>query len=282
MANKHIRRHLRTAAITLIGAGVLGAAGGVTAMYAGWYDISAMRQHYPIVHAIFDTGMRASVERHAKDVKAPPLASPELVRRGAVVYHNSCAHCHGGPGYAPSDWGQSMQPVPGSLADAAKRWKTRELYWLTRYGIRMSGMPAWEYHLSDDELWSVVAFLERLPALSAQDYRALAMAPSLPRPAPAAQLTSAGDAGRGKLAVTQYGCQACHIIPDVVGARVYIGRPLAGLGDQTLLAGRLPNTRENLVRWLRDPQSIDPHTAMPNMGVTERDARDMAAYLLQR
>lgn len=282
MANTRIRQHLRTAAITLIGAGVLGAAGGVTVMYAGWYDVSAMRQHFPVVHAIFDTGLRASVERHAKDVKVPSLASPDLVRRGAVVYHNSCAGCHGGPGYAPSDWGQSMQPVPGSLVDAARRWETRELYWLTRYGIRMSGMPAWEYHLSEEELWSVVAFLERLPALSAQGYRELATAPLPPAPAFAAKVTAAGDPERGKLAVTQYGCQACHIIPDVVGGKVYIGRPLAGLAEQKLIAGRLPNTRDNLVRWLLDPQSIDPQTAMPNMGVTERDARDMAAYLLER
>jgi mono/diheme cytochrome c family protein len=65
-----------------------------------------------------------------------------------------------------------MQPTPGPLVDASRRWKPHELYWITRHGIKMSGMPAWEYHMSDTELWDTVAFIMQLPRMSAADYRA--------------------------------------------------------------------------------------------------------------
>jgi cytochrome c1 len=89
-----------------------------------------------------------------------------------------------------------------------------------------------------------------------------------------------GDPVRGKIAVTQYACQSCHMIPGVPGSKVYVGRPLDDLARRKVLAGSLPNDPASLVRWIRDPQSIDPHTAMPNMGVSERDAQDISAYLL--
>lgn len=91
-----------------------------------------------------------------------------------------------------------------------------------------------------------------------------------------------GDPEAGKLALSQYACQACHIIPGVTGSQVYVGRPLADLHKRRFIAGTLPLDQASLVRWIRDPQSIDPHTAMPNMGVNEKDARDMSAYLLSR
>lgn len=91
-----------------------------------------------------------------------------------------------------------------------------------------------------------------------------------------------GDPVRGKIALTQYACQSCHMIPAVPGSKVYVGRSLADLGKRKILVGTLENNQANLVRWIRDPQAIDPRTAMPNMGVSERDARDMSAYLLSR
>ncbi|QOY94038.1 c-type cytochrome [Massilia sp. UMI-21] len=91
-----------------------------------------------------------------------------------------------------------------------------------------------------------------------------------------------GDPERGRIAVTQYACQSCHIIPGVSGSKVYVGRPLEDMARRKVLAGSLPHDQANLVRWIRDPQSIDPETAMPNMGVSERDALDISAFLLTR
>lgn len=88
-----------------------------------------------------------------------------------------------------------------------------------------------------------------------------------------------GDPRRGKETIRRYGCEACHSIPGVAGARGQVGPPLDRIGSRPYLAGRLPNTPDNLMHWIRDPQGIQPGTAMPDLGVTERDGRDIAAYL---
>ena len=92
----------------------------------------------------------------------------------------------------------------------------------------------------------------------------------------------AGNPERGKVALTQYACSACHMIPGVTGSEVFVGRPLGGLAERKFIAGSLPNNQENLIRWIRNPKQIDPLTAMPVLDVTQADARDMSAYLLTR
>lgn len=84
---------------------------------------------------------------------------------------------------------------------------------------------------------------------------------------------------RGKIALTQYACHACHVIPGITGSKVFVGPQLDGVASRPMIAGNLPNNTENLVAWIRHPKRIDPHTAMPDMGVTEEHARNMAAYL---
>jgi cytochrome c len=79
--------------------------------------------------------------------------------------------------------------------------------------------------------------------------------------------------------VREYGCHACHMIPGVRGARAYVGPPLTHWSRRIYIAGLLPNTPENLVRWIVDPRSVHPETAMPNTGITEAEARHIAAYL---
>jgi cytochrome c2 len=98
----------------------------------------------------------------------------------------------------------------------------------------------------------------------------------------AADPALSGDARRGKIALTQYACNACHMVPGVTGSEVYVGRPLQGLAGRKFIAGHVPNTQENLMKWIRNPREIDPETAMPVLGVSEADARDISAYLLTR
>ena len=86
-------------------------------------------------------------------------------------------------------------------------------------------------------------------------------------------------ADNGKLLLRQFGCGECHRIPGVPTAEGTFGPPLTALGRRIYLAGHLPNTTDNLVRWIRAPQSIDPATAMPDLAVGEAHAREMAAYL---
>jgi cytochrome c1 len=88
-----------------------------------------------------------------------------------------------------------------------------------------------------------------------------------------------GDASRGRQAISAYGCGACHVVPGVVGARGLVGPPLNSFAHRAFVAGSLPNTPTNLVRFIQLPQSIRPGSAMPNLDVAEPDARDIAAYL---
>ena len=74
-----------------------------------------------------------------------------------------------------------------------------------------------------------------------------------------------GDAARGRLLLRQYGCGDCHRIPDVATATATIGPPLEGVGRRVYLAGVLPNSPENMTRWIRSPQSVKPQTLMPDL-----------------
>lgn len=105
----------------------------------------------------------------------------------------------------------------------------------------------------------------------------------LPRAAEA-QSVVGGDAQRGREAARLYGCGSCHVIPGVVGANALVGPPLNSWADRRYIAGKLPNQPTFLIQWIRFPEAIEPGTAMPNMDVTEQDARDISAYLytLQR
>lgn len=106
---------------------------------------------------------------------------------------------------------------------------------------------------------------------------ALAAGPS-PAAEPAWQVVG-GDARRAPALIIAFGCAGCHAVPGVEGANGNIGPPLTRFGSRAYIAGMLRNTPANLVRWIRDPQGVVPGNAMPNMGVTDKEARDIAAYL---
>jgi cytochrome c2 len=95
----------------------------------------------------------------------------------------------------------------------------------------------------------------------------------------ASAITGGGDARRGALLIRHYGCNACHTIPGIAGADGKVGPPLAGVADRMFIGGVLTNTPSNLMRWIENPQAVDPRTAMPNLGVPAAEARDIAAYL---
>jgi cytochrome c len=88
-----------------------------------------------------------------------------------------------------------------------------------------------------------------------------------------------GDPERGKRTIVAYGCGSCHVIPGVPAAEGRVGPPLTDLADRTFIAGRLRNEPTALLRWIREPREVDSNTAMPDLGVTDGDARDIAAYL---
>jgi cytochrome c2 len=88
-----------------------------------------------------------------------------------------------------------------------------------------------------------------------------------------------GSPQRGLDAIQRFGCGSCHIIPGVEGADGLVGPPLIKWADRKTIAGELPNETAQLIRWIQDPQEVEPGTDMPDLGVSEQAARDIAAYL---
>lgn len=88
-----------------------------------------------------------------------------------------------------------------------------------------------------------------------------------------------GDAQAGRAVIREVGCGSCHTIPGVRGANGVVGPPLDSFARRTYIAGRIPNTPENLSLWIYSPQSVDPQTAMPDLGLDQRQVADVVAYL---
>ena len=94
-----------------------------------------------------------------------------------------------------------------------------------------------------------------------------------------AEAMTGGSVRRGVDAINRYGCATCHTIPGVPGATALVGPNLQQVASRMYLAGVLPNTPDNMIRWIQHPRDVDPLTAMPNLNVTDADARDIASYL---
>jgi cytochrome c1 len=96
---------------------------------------------------------------------------------------------------------------------------------------------------------------------------------------PPAPVAANGDAARGAVVMVRQSCGACHEIPGIQDADGLVGPPLVHFSRRTMIAGLLPNTPGNLQRWLQHPQAVTPGNGMPDLGLSDRDAEDAAAYL---
>lgn len=97
--------------------------------------------------------------------------------------------------------------------------------------------------------------------------------------AQAYNVPTGGNALEGKKVIEAYGCGSCHTIPGIHAARGLVGPPLYFMSRRTMIAGELPNTPDNMVKWIKSPQSVEGGTAMPTLGLTDQQARDATAYL---
>jgi len=95
----------------------------------------------------------------------------------------------------------------------------------------------------------------------------------------AAAARTGGDPWSGRNKISYYGCPSCHTIPGIHGANGLVGPPLSNIASRVYVGGVLPNTPDNMTRWIRNPKAVDPLASMPMLNVTDRDARDITAYL---
>jgi mono/diheme cytochrome c family protein len=151
---------------------------------SGVYDVAASSPDSGLVAWVLRTTQSRSVhrayERLEGKVTIPNLDDPERIRTGLILYSQNCATCHGAPGVKLSAIGQGLNPYPPELA-AEGGDEPLELFWVTKNGIKMTGMPSFGVTHSDEEIWAVVAFLRRMGKLSPEEYQAMAE-PSPPRP----------------------------------------------------------------------------------------------------
>src|SRR5690606_31392379 len=188
-------RRARSAAATVAGAGerygmkrflapafvllLAGAAAALVFVGGGFVPIAADRGHWPITRAALEFAMQRSVRMQSHGIappEAPLLDEPAMLRKGAGHYANGCMTCHGAPGVERPLVPRAMLPEPPPLVRqlAPHPWSREELFWIVKHGIKYTAMPHWVAHNRDDEVWAMVACLERLPDLSPEDYRRLA------------------------------------------------------------------------------------------------------------
>ncbi len=151
----------------------LGAAAvGVGAyIYSGYYNIGADAPHWFMTEQIVETLRERSIEIRARDIEVPNLEDSRLVIEGAGHYAVMCVSCHLAPGMRSTEIRLGLYPKPPDLSKT--HIDPKVAFWVITHGIKMTGMPAWGKSHDDIALWSIVAFLNRLPDMTPQEYKAI-------------------------------------------------------------------------------------------------------------
>ncbi|MFC5437771.1 c-type cytochrome [Rhodanobacter umsongensis] len=135
---------------------------------SGVYNIGADDHHSRPVYALMQTLRERSIAHHARDIKVPNLDDQQLILKGAGQYAAMCTGCHLKPGMADSEIRPGLYPQPPNLSRL--QIEPREAFWVIKHGIKMSAMPAWGASHDDATIWSMVAFLQKLPGLTPAQY----------------------------------------------------------------------------------------------------------------
>jgi len=161
---------MKTVIQTVIAVLIVQVLAAVGFVYSGMFNVAATDPHWSLTHAIMETARERSIKTHAAGIHPPDnLGDHKRVVDGTSHFAEHCSSCHAAPGVEPGEMARGMYPSPPRLTNAVKQWVPRELFWIIRNGIKMSGMSAWPSH-SDDDIWDIIAFLHKLPNMSEQDY----------------------------------------------------------------------------------------------------------------
>jgi len=142
--------------------------------FGGYYSVSAAEADPPPVKWMLQQVRTASIEKHAIFTPPKPIDDPALVKAGARAFaQRGCANCHGGPGVGWAKFSEGLRPDPPDLKDAAKALTAPQIFWVVKNGINMTGMPSFgAIKASDDEIWSIAAFVKQIGSVSPEDYKA--------------------------------------------------------------------------------------------------------------
>ena len=157
---------------------VLAATGAVIValivIMSGVIPIQASSGHWRATAWLLDLIKRRSVTTYSLTIVPPALDQPSWIVRGAAHFESGCRPCHGSPLSPRPPFVMRMTPHPPELPDRIGRWQTRHLFQIVKHGIKFTAMPAWAAPQRADEIWAIVAFLQKLPSLNQASYRDLA------------------------------------------------------------------------------------------------------------
>ena len=173
--------------MTLAAVAVLGIAVAAGVIFSGLFNVGATVVDSPPLNWLLVTVREGSIKRQARDIVAPPLDDPAQRDRGFRIYREDCVMCHTPVGRAAQAMAVGFNPQAPGFGKDADKMSAAELFWVTKNGIRFTGMPAWGPSHSDQDIWDVVAFMLTLPKMNAADYDALdqRVSPVQIQPAPA-------------------------------------------------------------------------------------------------
>jgi len=157
-------------AVALVSVTLLAIAGYA---YSGLYDVAASQPDSAVVRWLLVTARDRSIDRRAAGVTVPSLTDPKLVEEGFEHYHEMCTGCHLAPGMDSSEMREGLNPQPPVFSKLAPGASPARLFWVIKNGVKMTAMPAWGTSHSDEMIWAMVAFLERLPTMTPAEYQAM-------------------------------------------------------------------------------------------------------------
>ncbi|MFN3695201.1 MAG: c-type cytochrome [Ignavibacterium sp.] len=140
-------------------------------IYSGWHNVSAMNEESGLIKWVLNTTKNNSVESRIKDISVPDLKNSSLIKEGFEHYKEMCESCHGAPGIEETELSKGLNPPAPYLVEEAKEIDPKKLFWITKNGIKMTGMPAWGKTHSDESIWAIVAFIKTMYDMSAEDYK---------------------------------------------------------------------------------------------------------------
>lgn len=165
---------------------VIGAVGAAVVFFGGFYSVAGTAEDPAIVNWALVQVRTASINRHAHDQPPATIDNPTTIQAGAREFaKHGCANCHGAPGVNWAKFSEGLRPDPPDLKEVVNDLTPSQLFWVIKNGINMTGMPSFALAgAKDEEIWSIVAFLKKLPSIKEDDYKAWTAPPPAAAPAP--------------------------------------------------------------------------------------------------
>jgi mono/diheme cytochrome c family protein len=141
--------------------------------FAGFYSVAGTTEDPAAVTWALTRVRTASIDRHARDVPPGSFGDAAMIQTGARAYASfGCANCHGAPGVKWQKYSEGLHPDPPDLKEVSGQLSPAQLFWVIKNGINMTGMPSFaQAGASDDEIWTIAAFVKQLPTVPENDYK---------------------------------------------------------------------------------------------------------------